>query len=239
MRQRWNDLLFAHWPVAVSQLRPLLPAGLEVDTFDGEAWIGVVPFWMDQVEERILGSRTVQVPTARIFSELNLRTYTRGRKSGKRGVYFFSLDCSSPLAVLGARTLFHLPYFFANMRRSVEAPKNGGPVIRYESRRVLAGRKPLFQASFAPVGEVQLSRPGSLESFLTERYCLFTSHRGRLLRGEIHHRQWPLQAAEAEMRVNEVPAAHDLTLPDIAPLLHFSRQLEVYIWGLVEEEHTS
>ena len=230
MRQRWRDLLFAHWPVSPEIMAAHLPPGLEVDTFDGEAWLGVVPFWMDRVEVRAAGEQTVSFPTTRTFNELNLRTYVRSPRSGLRGVYFFSLDCDSPLAVVGARTLFHLPYFFAGMARS-----HAGETLGYASQRILAAQSPRFEAAYAPTADVDLSQPGSIGAFLTERYCLFTESRGRILRGDIHHVQWPLQPAEARIVRNDIPAAHGFTLPDVPPLLHYSRMIEVYIWGLVED----
>ena len=100
-RQRWRDLLFAHWPVPAGDMQRLLPAGLEIDTYDGTAWAGVVPFWMDEVQIRAVAERTIGLPTVTTFPELNLRTYVRSRRTGLAGVYFFSLDCASWLAVLG------------------------------------------------------------------------------------------------------------------------------------------
>ena len=233
MRQRWRDLLFAHYPIEPKLMASLIPAGLELDTHDGAAWAGVVPFWMDHVETRIAGQRTLVTPTVSAFNELNLRTYVTSPRTGKRGVYFFSLDCSSPLAVIGARTLFRLPYFFAGMDR---AEHNGHTL--YRSRR-LGSSAPRFRADFRPTGPVQLSTPGSLAAFLTERYCLFTPdrfpHAGRILCGDIHHDPWPLQPAQADIAVDEIPAAHGIALPDVSPVLHFSRALEVYIWPLVPD----
>ena len=229
MAQRWNDLLFAHWPVAAAAVAATLPDGLEVDTFDGSAWLGVVPFWMDRVRTRIAGSVALGVPGARSFAELNLRTYVRSRKSGLSGVYFYSLDAASPLAVLGARTAFHLPYFLARMRRQTSAEG----WVRYSSRRVLSRRPAELEAEYGPTGPVRLSRPGDLDHFVTERYCLFTStRRGRLLVGHIHHRQWPLQPAEAEFRRNGLAASFGFRLPDVPPVLSFAKELEVYIWAL-------
>jgi uncharacterized protein YqjF (DUF2071 family) len=155
----------------------------------------------------------------------------RSPRNGKRGVFFFSLDCTSLLAVTGARTLFHLPYFLAAIQRGER-----GRRIEYQSRRLAGKQRPRLDMAYAPTGEVQLSQPGSLEAFLTERYCLFTPHRGRILRGEIHHLPWPLQPAEVEIRVNEIPAAHGFTLPDTRAVLHFSRGLEVYLWGLCPDQ---
>jgi uncharacterized protein YqjF (DUF2071 family) len=226
MRQRWNDLLFAHWPVAPETMRALIPASLELDTFNGEAWVGVVPFWMDRVRNRLSGDRTFGVPTTGSFNELNLRTYVRSPRSGKAGVYFFSLDASSALAVAGARTVFHLPYFLASMRRT-----SVGTTVDYSSRRLLA-EPARFEATYKPNGLLTPSVRGTLQHFLTERYCLFTTSRGRTLVGDIHHHRWPLERAEAEIRVNTLPAAHGIELPERAPILYFSRKLDVYIWPL-------
>lgn len=232
MRQRWLNLLFAHYAVDPAMVRPLIPLGLELDTFDGKAWLGVVPFSMDQVEVRIAGSATLSVPTVRAFHELNLRTYVRSPRTGLRGVYFFCLECTSLLAVLGARVGFHLPYFPAAMQVSAE-----GKNMRYESRRQWPRIGPRFSARYGPAGEVFASQPGSLDAFLTERYCLFTTSRGRVLRGDIHHLPWPLQPGWAEIAIDELPQAHGMTLPSgQQPVLHFSRALDVYIWLLHEEK---
>ncbi len=232
MRQRWSDLLFAHWPIPVGEMARLLPAGLEVDTFDGHAWVGVVPFWMDQVQTRAIGERCITIPSTGAFCELNLRTYVRSRRTGLRGVYFFSLDAASALAVMGARTLFHLPYFLASMQRRIEPDGS----IDYTSRRLLTGRSVRFHARYRGLGKVGApGTNGTLAHFLTERYCLFTHRAGRLIVGGIHHLPWPLEAAEAEISINELPAAHGITLPHQAPLLHFARELHVYIWPTRED----
>jgi uncharacterized protein YqjF (DUF2071 family) len=233
MTQRWNDLVFAHWPIPTATMAALLPTGLEVDTFDGYAWAGVVPFWMDRVRVRIPGTadRTVFFPSVETFPELNLRTYVRSRRTGHGGVFFFSLDAGSPLAVAGARTIFHLPYFLASMTSKTG---NDG-TVEYRSRRLLTRPGADFEATYRGLGQpadAAPSQPGTIEHFLTERYCLFTTFRGRVLVGNIHHLPWPLEPAEAEIRVNQLPAAHGLTLPARPPILHFSRALEVYIWSL-------
>jgi uncharacterized protein YqjF (DUF2071 family) len=236
MAQRWNDLLFAHWPMPVAELAPLLPPGLEVDTFDRHAWVGVVPFWMDRVRTRVAGESTLSIPGTTAFPELNLRTYVRSRRTGLRGVYFFSLDAASALAVIGARLLFHLPYFLANMRRHTDAKG----CIQYTSTRMLTRKTVKFRADYKGLGRpanASASIPGSLEHFLTERYCLFTTNGSRLLVGHIHHLPWPLESADAEIELNDLPRVHGLTLPNPkrAPIVHFSRELEVYIWALEEE----
>ncbi len=232
MAQRWNDLLFAHWPIPADAIARLLPPGVEVDTFEGFAWAGVVPFWMDQVRTRVVQQRTFTVPGTGSFAELNLRTYVRSRLTGLPGVFFFSLDAASLLAVTGARTLFHLPYFWAAMHR--ESKPDGS--IEYTSRRRLTGQSVRFEAGYKGTGVVEPGLPGTLENFLTERYCLFTVHGGRLSVGHIHHLPWPLEIAEAEIRLNELPAAHGVVLPDRPPVLHFARELHVYIWGLEQDQ---
>lgn len=245
LRQRWNDLLFCHWPIAPAEIQRLLPEGLEVDTLDGEAYIGVIPFWMDRVRTRIAGDLSVAVPSTTSFPELNLRTYVRSRISGLAGVYFFSLDCASPLAVFGARTLFHLPYFPANMSRSMK-----GGSTHYRSHRQFARLPADYESEFGPIeasSSSRLSAPSehrtnylasertctdALTKFLTERYCLFTPGYGRMLVGHIHHLPWTLEPATAEIRLNQIPRAHGITLPQTAPILHFSRRLQVLLWGL-------
>jgi uncharacterized protein YqjF (DUF2071 family) len=231
MTQRWNDLLFAHWPIPVETMAALVPAGLEVDTFDGYAWVGVVPFWMDRLRARVPWTISESVPFARGFPELNLRTYVRSKKTGRAGVFFFALEAASPLAVAGARALFHLPYFLANMSRTTA---NDG-TVRYKSQRLLTSATVAFQATYRGLGrsaDAIPSQPGSIEHFLTERYCLFTTFRGEVLVGNIHHKPWPLEPAEAEIRANDLPRAHGLTLPNRPPVLHFSKSLEVHIWSL-------
>ncbi len=225
MAQTWRDLLFAHWPVPVAMLRPLIPDTLQIDTYDGQAWVGVVPFWMSGIR---LGPLP-PVPFTSRFPELNVRTYvTDGTEPG---VWFFCLDAGNPLAVAVARTWYHLPYFNARMRvRAV------GDTVRYASRRTDGrGESARFEATYRPKGAVALSTPGSIEAFLTERYSLYTSDgHGRLYRGEIHHRQWPLQIAESRIERNTMAAAHGITLPDTPPLLHYAQRLDIAAWAIRE-----
>ncbi|MHB8303650.1 MAG: YqjF family protein [Acidobacteriaceae bacterium] len=227
MTQRWHSLLFAHWPVAAEALVPLLPPGLVVDGFANTGWVGIVPFTMDKIRFRGLGS----VPGARRFAELNLRTYVRNERTGTPGVYFFSLDAANPAAVMAARLWFHLPYFWAKMR----VQERPGGWVRYESTRLLAQQPVHFRATYRGLGPQSAGRMArdTIEYFLTERYCLFTHDgNGQLLQGDIHHAPWPLEAAEAEIELNELPMAHGIRLPDIPPVLHFAREQAVYIWRL-------
>ncbi len=219
MGQTWEDLLFAHWRVPADALEPQLPEGLELETFDGSAWLGVTPF-------RISGLRLrgmLPLPGISSFLELNVRTYVRAQD--KPGIWFLSLDASSALAVEAARRLYRLPYFHARMSAA-----RRGEWIEFECARAdEPGRA--FSGRYRPVGEVREPRPGSLEAFLCERYCLYVvDGRGRLSRAEIHHTPWPLQDAEVELELNTMAP---LELPAEAPLSHFSRRQDVVIWPLV------
>jgi uncharacterized protein YqjF (DUF2071 family) len=223
MAQTWNDLLFAHWPVSPASLRGLLPADLELDLFEGSAWVGVVPFHMSGIRLRGLPP----VPGTSAFPEINLRTYVTRRD--RPGVLFLSLDASNRLAVWAARRFFRLPYYRARI-----ACRREGEGIAYESLRVHRGQAAVgFRGSYAPLGPVGEANPGSLARWLTERYCLYTrSAAGSLAIGEIHHDPWPLQPAEARIEHNDLAAPFGLSLQGPPALLHFSRRLQVRLWGL-------
>lgn len=222
LAMQWHDLLFAHWPVRPERLRLYLPPPLELETFDGWAWVAVVPFRMANTRLRL----TPALPLVGAFPELNVRTYVT--TGGKAGVWFFSLDAASPPAVEAARLTYHLPYIHAAMRCLPE-----GEEVRYTSRRHPRNRRPAaLQARYRPTGPAYRAAPGSLEHWLTERYCLYAANRrGRVWRGEIDHAPWPLQPAEAEIAVNTMTAPLGLSLEG-PPLLHFARRLDVVAWGL-------
>lgn len=217
----WRDLLFMHWPVSANALRPLIPPALSLDTFDGDAWLGVVPFRMTDVRPRFLPA----VPPVSNFPELNLRTYV---SAGDRpGIWFFSLDAHNPLAVRLARATFKLPYFDADMSCEAEDGE-----VRYRSVRTHKNAPPAeFAARYRPAGEPFESRRGTLEDFLTERYCLYAADgRGNVRRGDIHHEMWPLRPAEVEVERLDMTAQIGVELPDTSPLLHFSERLDVLAW---------
>jgi len=219
MAQRWHDLLFAHWPVAPEVMRTLVPSQLTLDMFDDHCWLGVVPFWMSGVRARGLPA----LPGLSRFPELNVRTYvTFGNKAG---VYFFSLDAANRPVVHAARAFYHLPYFFAEM-----SAEGAGEEIHYFSRR--RDGKAEFRGRYRPIGLVRLREPGTIEHWLSERYCLYTVHEGHVYRGEIHHQPWPLQDASAEITSNSMAEGAGLVLPHTQPLLHFARRLDVMIWPL-------
>jgi len=221
MRQVWHDLLFAHAPVDERALRAAVPAALELERFAGSTWLGVVPFRMSGVRLRGLPP----LPGTHAFPELNLRTYVRHR--GVPGVFFFALEAPSWLAVRVARRAFHLPYFDARLRCTAQ-----GEDLAYEHQRTQRGAAPAaLRVRYGPRGPVEPARPGTLEHFLTERYCLFAvSPAGRVWRADIHHRPWPLQPAAAEFELDTLPAAHGLDFG--APThLRFARRLDVRIWA--------
>ena len=220
-RQSWRDLLFAHWPIPASELQPLVPKPLRVQEYEGTSWIGVVPFNMAGVMLRPLPD----LPYLSAFPELNLRIYVE--TGGRPGVWFLSLDAANAVAVWAARRLFHLPYFHARM--SVEGlPERA----QYKSFRRSAPRGTEFAASYEPSGEVYNSTPGTLEHWLTERYCLYAqSAKGQLYRAEVHHEPWPLQPAEASIERNDLLKPHGLSVSGPPELLHFSRRLDVVVWS--------
>jgi uncharacterized protein YqjF (DUF2071 family) len=220
MTQTWNDLLFAHWRVDVSHLRPKVPAAFDIDLFDGEAWIGVVPFYMTNVAPRGVPS----LPWVSEFAELNVRTYVR--VSDKPGVFFFSLDAASALAVQAARALLNLPYFTATMSATTRASDE----VEYRSER-RSGPPARLDATYRPTGPALAPGEGSLEYFLTERYCLYhVHHNGKPYRLDIHHPPWPLQPAEGHIRFNTMAQASGVALPSDPPLLHFAKRQDMVAW---------
>ncbi len=219
MTQSWNDLLFAHWRTDPATLRKKVPAEFELDLFDGEAWIGVVPFYMTNVALR----RTPALPWVSEFAEINVRTYVR--VGHRPGVYFFSLDAARWLAVRAARLWLNLPYFSAAMARVCRDER-----ITYRSDRT-DDSDARFLGTYAPLGPASSPIRGSLDYFLTERYCLYhLSHRGRPYRVEIHHPPWRLHAAEAEISLNSMAAASGLVLANHRPVLHFARRQDMVAW---------
>ena len=218
LRQSWLELAFLHWAVPVSAVRSLVPPGLEVQEREGSTWIGVVPFRMHGVMARGLPD----VPGVSAFWELNVRLYVA--RDGKPGVWFLSLDASNELAVWGGRTLFHLPYFRASVRAQTE-----GDATAYTSLR--AGPVPArYQARHRPLGEEYRAAPGSLDHWLTERYCLYAATpSGALQRTEVHHAPWPLRRGEVEIVENTLLDAHGIRLSG-APLCHVTRGVDVVTW---------
>jgi len=221
MRMRWRDLLFAHWSVDPAVVAPLIPRGLELDLFEGSCYVGAVPFLMEGVTPRLVPP----LPGLHAFPELNLRTYVN--RDGKPGVWFFSLDAGQKLAVRVARRLFHLPYFDAKFEIEMT-----GEEVRYSATRTHRGAaEAKFTATYRPLGPMYHARSGTLEDWLTARYCLYAADPAlRIYRGEIDHDLWPLQRAEADMEVNTLGTWLGIELKPNPDLLHFAKSLDVKAW---------
>ncbi|HWR13235.1 MAG TPA: DUF2071 domain-containing protein [Terriglobales bacterium] len=220
MRQEWHDLLFAHWEVPIETIRALVPPQLELDLWDGRAYLAVVPFVVRNLRPRGVPS----LPVISHFAENNVRTYVTCR--GIPGVWFFSLDAANLSAVLGARFAYTLPYFRARF-----AFATAGNTVRYSSRRLQRPKPAEFRGEYRPVSEVLEWRPPdqALERFLTERYCLYAIAAGHVYRTQIHHVPWPLQNAEARIELNTMTAPLGVRLEN-QPLLHFSKFQDVLVW---------
>ncbi|MGD1916813.1 MAG: YqjF family protein [Phycisphaerales bacterium] len=225
MAMWWSKLLFAHWPVDAELLRPHIPPMLEVDTFDGSAWIAIVPFTMTGVRARL----TPALPGPGAFHELNVRTYVIHK--GEPGVWFFSLDAANRLAVETARLTFHLAYFNARM-----SLREQGGSIGYESARTdQRGHSARLDCSYRATGDFAIPKPGSLESFLTSRYRLFASELPpreprRVWVGEIDHEPWQLSPAECEVRDNTMCESLSIETPIDGAHLMVAKALHVHAW---------
>ena len=216
--QRWRELLFVHWAVPLEAVRPLVPAELELDAWDGRAWIGVVPFRMEAIR-----TAWMPRPTAMDFLELNVRTYVHHR--GKPGVWFFSLEASSWLAVKTARTVWSLPYHHARMSVQTE-----GARVRYATARQADGAR--FEVDYEVGEELGPSAPGTLEHFLLERYLLFSTRRGRILEGQVNHPPYVAHRARVDRVHDDLMAAAGLPAADRMPdTVHFSPGVEVEVFG--------
>lgn len=223
MRQSWGKLLFIHWRVDAAILRPLIPDRLTIDTYDGDAWIGVVPFTMWGIRASFLPP----IAGLSTFHELNVRTYVH--RDGVPGVWFFSLDANNAPAVWAARTFVHLPYFKADI--SLE---QDGRNIDYSSTRTHSGApKAKLNTSWEIGAELQEAKPDSLVFFLTERYCLYTSNRDKLYRLRIFHPPWPLREAKLSSCSSTMIEALGIPSPADEPLIHYAEELNVEIYPLL------
>jgi uncharacterized protein YqjF (DUF2071 family) len=228
MHQDWGKLLFMHWRIPAEILRPHIPARLAIDTFDDSAWIAVTPFTMWDI--RAFPPLLPPVPGLSRMHELNVRTYVH--LDGVPGVWFFSLDANGTIAVLTARTFFHLPYFNAEMKLDQHSQ-----TIVYTSRRTERDApRARFDATWQIGERLPESKPGTLEFFLTERYCLYTAHGDDLYRCRIAHAPWPLQRARLSSFNSNMIESHGLPTPDGAPLLHYAEAISVDIWMLEKQE---
>jgi len=226
MHQNWGKLLFIHWRIDEKLLRPLIPAQLEIDIFHGSAWVAIAPFTMWDI--RALPPFIPALPGLNSAHELNVRTYVY--LDDQPGVWFFSLDCNSAAAVFGARTLYHLPYFNADIELTgTDEGEEGG--VDYSLTRT-DDPPAEFEASWKIGKRLPRSEPGSLEFFLTERYCLFAEHDDEIYQARIHHQPWPLRSAELISLESSMIESHGLPTPKEDPHLHYCEELSVDIWPI-------
>lgn len=223
MYQSWGKLLFMHWRIPIEALRKLIPEPLTIDTYDGDAWIGVIPF-------TIWDARPIFVPPLpwlSDFHEINVRTYVH--LNGVPGVWFFSLDANSFVAVMAARTFFRLPYY--NARISLE---QHGETINYASSREGSETRAEFSAEWTIGAQLPEAEPDSLDFFLTERYCLYTSDEDKIYRCRIFHQPWPLREATLSRYESGMIEADGLPAPEGEPILRYAGPVDVEVWPLEE-----
>jgi len=221
MAQTWQDVLFLHWPVPHDALRVRIPRGLSLDLFAGQAWLSITALFVTGLRPRGFFA----VPGLSAFPETNVRTYVT--RDGKPGVWFFSLDAGSALAVAAARMLYRLPYYRAEFSID-DASEHVSYGYRRRDRRASSAS---FAVQYQPVGTPPAcAAAGTLAWWLTERYCLYASGRRHLYRAEIHHRPWPLESVEAHISRNTL-VDDVMPLPDAPVVCQFARRLEVIVWA--------
>ncbi|KYG29064.1 YqjF family protein [Priestia endophytica] len=220
MSQTWNDVLFAHWEVSPRELRAKIPPMLDLDTYQEKAWISILPFYLTHLRARFLPP----IPKVHSFPELNLRTYVSYK--GRPGIYFFSLDASHPLAVLAARSFFHLPYYHAQM--SFE--KNQKAIHFWSQRKDNSQAK--YEANYSPISLSSPAPIGSLDYWLTERYRLYTTFKNQLYYEDIHHKPWLLQKVEASLSIGEIISPRHIDLSGDPTLLHYAEKQKVRFWPI-------
>ena len=224
----WHELLFMHWAVEPKVLRPHVPTTLDLHTWEGKAWLGVVPFRMTNVRPRFVPP----VPGLSAFPELNVRTYVLPAGSTEKpGVWFLSLDATNPIAVRAARWSYYLPYFDARISCAANGSDNT-PTIYYSSRRIHKNApRAELDMEYRPTGKPYHAEAGTLDYFITERYCLYSANpRNTLYRCEIAHPPWPLQPAVAKVRRNTMTRQLGFDPPDEDPLLHYADFQPVVAW---------
>ncbi len=221
MHQEWGKLLFMHWRISENLLRPHIPAALQIDTYGNSAWIGIVPFTMWDI--RGLPPYMPPIPGLDEMHELNVRTYVH--YNGVPGVWFFSLDANSTAAVLAARSVYHLPYY------SADIDLQGKRKIKYRLKR--RDNPPAqFKAKWAVGDALPKAQPGSREFFLTERYLLYSEYEGQLFRARIYHEPWELYKAQLTDFGSTMLEAQQIVQPKTQPILHYAEQQSVDIWML-------
>lgn len=228
MKMNWHDLLFMHYRVDFQRLRELIPQPLEIDTFDGSAWLGIVPFRMTGVAPRFIPA----IPGLSSFPELNVRTYVT--LDGKPGVWFFSLEATNRLAVRFARKMFHLPYMDAKIDFCNCENTSNGTWIKYKCKRTHSGEASAqLNCEYRPIGSSFLAEKNSLAAFLTSRYCLYSADSfGNIFRGEIDHDPWELREAQAIVTENTMTEGLGIELPTDEPVLHYAKKIRAIAWTI-------
>ena len=222
MHQTWSEVLFIHYPIQYDVLRKLVPDVLNIDSYNGTCWIGVVPFHMSAVRLRGLPP----IPGTDQFPELNVRTYVT--LDGKPGVYFFSLDAANRLAVKGAKTVYHLPYWYARMEMITNSS-----TTQFTCKRVHNDEIELT-CSYHPTSDTFRAEAGSFEHWMVERYCFYTLNKaGVPLRCNILHEPWTLQTAEARLKVNTILSKQNIHVEEDEAIVHYAKKIDVRAWPLV------
>ena len=232
LSQSWDDLLFAHFAMDPPTLRRLVPDALTLDLYDGVAWLTISPFCTSHMRP----SGIPPLPGISFFPQLNLRTYVT--MQGKPGLFYFSADAANLSAVWSARVFFRMQYWHAAIQVSgatIQARNSQERTIHFRSSRLhgpAAVNGPAkFDVIYSPEGEPARARQGSLDEFLTERYCAYSWNRRKYYRTEVHHQPWPLQPAGVEIRANSIADPFGLALPPKPDVCHFCRSLKMLVWA--------
>lgn len=225
MKQTWNDLLFAHYPIKLDLLRKRVPEVLPLDSFNGLGWIGIVSFRMTGVRLRGLPP----IPGTNTFPQVNVRTYVN--LDGKPGVYFLSLYAANRLAASAAKNFFNLPYHFADITM-----KHNGSCFNFNSKR-RSDKQAGLVCSFRPISDPFYAPKGTFDEWMAERYCFYTlNNKGLPLRCDVLHQPWLLQHAEAKMSQNTLLTMQGIQVEQDRPVFHFSKKMEVRTWPLFPEK---
>jgi uncharacterized protein YqjF (DUF2071 family) len=226
--QSWNNLLLCHWPIDPALIRPKVPAELELDLFDGQAWIGLIPMFMGEIRLRDLS-----IPTEPNFPELNFRTYVR--YGGRTGVYFFAIYAQALFADFGARAFFHTPY----MPALVEFEQSQDGFHLGVHRELTLPPHAKFDAVYKPKGAPFPCPPGSIEAFLSERYSAFAKTlTGKIVRGDLIHDPWQIQDVDAEVRENTILAREGFNLPVEPAQMHYAPGVQVVLWTFEDADQS-
>ncbi|RKQ34758.1 YqjF family protein [Oceanobacillus halophilus] len=222
MKQKWKNISFLHWPLSESQLRPFIPKQLTIDTYHGQAWVGMVIFEMESIHLRGIPKYSI-TPN---FSEVNVRTYVT--YNGVPGIYFLSIDVDNWASVTLAKRWYHLPYHSANI--SIEKSHES---YHYESIR--HGQSQIKgEGMIHPLPESYIADKDSLDYWLMERYRLYSINKKQsLYKADIHHKPWSLQKAETTIHRNTILSELTIGLDAFFPAVsHFSSGLDTLFWNI-------